>query len=301
MVCCVVGEDVSVAVLLALCSALSYGGGDFLGGLGGRRASPAQISIIVQCVGVIVAALAVAATSRGVPPAAVLAWGALSGLGSGIGNVALYRGLAAGAMNVVAPVSAVVTAVLPATVGLGTGDQLSASGWAGLLLALPALALVSTTQASDPRRADLAVRHGLWWGFAAGCGFGLLFIALDSAGTASGAWPLLPGQLVALAVVLILSVPAYRRLRRSRTDRQPPSWRSALAYGVPSGLGGAGGNLLFFTATGFGQLTVVAVLTALYPAVTVGLAAVLLGERANKIQGAGFALCAVAIMLITVG
>lgn len=283
-----------MGVLLALCSALSYGTGDFLGGLGGRRASSAQISVIVQVSGLVVAAIAVA-VSGSAPDGAVLAWGALSGVGSAVGNVSLYRGLASGAMNLVAPVSAVVTAALPALVGLLGGDRLSAAGWAGLAVALPAVALVSAGPSSGAPR-DLG--PGLRCGLAAGVGFGLLFVALDRAGTAAGAWPLLPGQAVAVAVVAALSARPYLRARRS--DR-PPSWRSALACGVPSGLGGAGGNLLFFAATAGGQLTVVAVLTALYPAVTVALAALVLHERAGRTQGLGLALCVAAVVLITVG
>ena len=101
------------------------------------------MSLLVQGTGLAAAAIAVAITAHGLPPPAVIEWGALAGVGSAIGNQALYRGLASGAMNVVAPLSAVLTAALPAIVGLAGGDRLGLAGWAGLVIAIPAIGLVS--------------------------------------------------------------------------------------------------------------------------------------------------------------
>jgi uncharacterized membrane protein len=251
----------------------------------------------------VAAVTAVAITAHGSPPTAVIEWGALSGVGSAIGNQALYRGLASGAMNVVAPLSAVLTAVLPAIVGLASGDRLSLAGWAGLVLAVPAIGLVSLSpgqSSSDhPAKARTAsrVRFGVGWGLLAGCGFGLLFVGLDKAGTTSGAWPLVSGQIV--AVLLVGSVTTYLRRRSPSSTRQSTPWSVALVWGVTSGLGGAGGNIFFFAATGAGSLTVVAVLSALYPAITVLLAAIVLHERASRIQLIGLLICAVSVALIT--
>ena len=275
-------------VVLALSSALCYGTGDFLGGEGSRRSSPAQMSLLVQGTGLVAAVIAVAITAHGSPPPAVIEWGALAGVGSAIGNQALYRGLATGAMNVVAPLSAVLTAVLPAIVGLAGGDRLGLAGWAGLVIAIPAIGLVSLspTQPSSEHptpteaRARSPVRSGVGWGLLAGCGFGLLFVGLDKAGTSSGAWPLLSDQIV--AVLLVGAVTTYlRRRARSRTRPSTP-WAVAMVWGLASGLGGAGGNICFFAATGAGSLTVVAVLSALYPAVTVLLAAIVLHEKTGS-------------------
>ncbi len=233
-----------VSVVLALASAVSYGIGDFLGGEGGRRSSPAQMSMLVQVVGLVAATVIVAGAARPIPAAAVLMWGALSGVGSAVGNLALYRGLAQGSMNVVAPLSAVLTAVLPAVVGLAGGDRLPVAGWMGLLLALPAIGLVSLstdgvnqdTATSPANPAERAVRAGVGWGLLAGAGFGLLFIALAKAGTQDGPWPLLPGQIVAVIVVMVLTVPGYRRA--VRIDSGAGRWRRGLPWGVAAGLGG---------------------------------------------------------------
>lgn len=291
----------AVPVVLALSSALCYGTGDFLGGEGSRRSSPAQMSLLVQSTGLVVAVIAVAITAHGSPPSAVIWWGALAGVGSATGNQALYRGLASGAMNVVAPLSAVLTAVLPAIVGFAGGDRLSLAGWAGLVIAIPAIGLVSLSPAQPSPdhsgRARSSVRSGVGWGLLAGCGFGLLFVGLDKAGTTSGAWPLLSDQIV--AIVLVSTVTTYLR-RRARADaRQSTPWPRALIWGLASGLGGAGGNIFFFAATGTGSLTVVAVLSALYPAITVLLAAVVLHERTGRFQLLGLVISVAAVALIS--
>jgi len=126
------------------------------------------------------------------PRAGALEWGAVSGLGSGLGTLALYRGLSAARMSVVATLSAVLTAVIPVIVGVALGNHLTTANAAGIVIAIPAIALVSW----QPRVPTIAARAraGLIYGILAGLGFALLFIALDRAGTHAGAWPLLPGQ-----------------------------------------------------------------------------------------------------------
>ena len=173
------------------------------------------------------------------PSAAVLAWGAASGLGSGTGNVALFRGLARGQMAVVAPTSAVVTVLVPAAVGLALGDRLSFAAWCGVGLSLPAVALTSWTGGAHGfSGSDLA------YGGVAGLGFGWLFVALDRAGTGDGPWPLVPGQLVAVLLVLAVSWRAcgrsYAVARRAALGRHRRLSRA--------------GNQLFLASTATGPL-----------------------------------------------
>jgi drug/metabolite transporter (DMT)-like permease len=281
-----------LAVTLALLAAVSYGIGDFVGGVAGRRCPPALIPVAVQIVGVVAAVVGAVALGGTLTPQA-LAWGALSGVGSGIGNVCLLRGLAVGRMSVVAPVSAVITAALPAVVGLASGDRLAVWGWAGIVLALPAVALASWSgREGGFSMSDVA------YGLAAGVGFAMLFVALDRAGPDAGAWPLVPGQLVALLLVLVVALAPIVRLRRSR---QPLQIAGVLRWGGAAGLLGAAANLMFLIATGKGQLTVSAVLAGLYPAITVTLAAVILHERLNRSQQAGLVSAGAAIVLIVTG
>jgi drug/metabolite transporter (DMT)-like permease len=280
-----------MGVWLALVAALSYGVGDFVGGVGGRRTEPALIPIGIQTVGLVAALVAVAVLPGNGPTVGALSWGAISGIGSGIGNAALFRGFARGQMSVVAPLSAVLTAALPVVVGLVTGDRLSPSGWAGLVLALPAIFLVSWSGAAGFRLADLG------YGLPAGGGFGLLFIALDRAGTEHGAWPLLPGQLVALLIALAAAIPV---LRRPRYRRWQP-WAGVLRWSVSAGLLGAAANYCFLAATGAGQLTIAAVLAGLYPAVTVLLAMLILRERPRLAQAAGLVGAGAAVVAMAAG
>jgi drug/metabolite transporter (DMT)-like permease len=182
-----------------------------------------------------------------------------------------------------------VSAVLPVIAGLALGNQLSALADAGILVAIPAIALVSWQQdASDGKGG----RAGLLEGVFAGVGFSILFIALDRAGTKSGAWPLLPGQAVALLIIL----PFALRARVSRA-----AWRSAAALVIAAGLLSGTANLLFLASTAYGQLAVVAVLAALYPAVTVLLARVVLSERWSQLQAVGLVAAAAAIVLVGLG
>lgn len=187
-----------------------------------------------------------------------------------------------------AVLTAVLAAVIPAIVGLALGDHLTIGAAAGIVIAIPAIGLVSW----QPQPAERsAARAGLLYGALAGLGFALLFIALDRAGTRAGACPLIPGQVVAL---LLIAPFAYRGLPRAGR----PS-RGALALGA--GVLGGAANLLFLAATGDGQLAIVAVLTALYPAVTVVIARALLSERWTRLQACGLLTAAAAIVLVTAG
>lgn len=277
-----------MAVLLALLSAVAYGTSDFTAGVASRRFAAGPVTTVAQVLGVGTAAVAVVVFPGSGPTAGALEWGALSGLGSALGTLSLYHGLSVARMSVVASLSAVLTAVIPVIVGVALGNQLHLAAIAGVIIAIPAIAMVSwQSQAGVPG----APRSGTVYGVLAGCGFALLFIALDRAGTQAGAWPLLPGQVVS---VLLIAPFGYRGLR---TAGRPSGSAAALtlAAGVLSGTA----NLLFLAATGYGQLAIVAVLTALYPAVTVLLARTVLAERWTRLQGAGLLVAAAAIALVT--
>jgi uncharacterized membrane protein len=124
----------------------------------------------------------------------------------------------------------------------------------------------------------------------AGIGFAVLFIGLARAGTRSGAWPLVPGQTVAILVILYLG---WASARTSNVWRA--AWKAALSSGVLSGIA----NLFYLAATGQGQLAVVAVVTALYPAVTILLARGFLNERWAPVQAVGLVLSGAAVAMIS--
>lgn len=277
-----------MGVVLGLLAAVCYGASDFAAGAGGRKASSEAVAIISQPFGLVAAVAAVVFLDAHSPSTSALAWGAVAGLGSGVGTLALYRGLTVGRMSVVAPLSAVLTAALPAVVGIATGDSLSPLRVAGLALAFPAIALVSR-QAGDAGGA--ARESGIWEGLVAGAGFALLFIGLARAGTHSGAWPLVPCQAVAVAVVVVVGL---------ALGSPAGTWRAAWWPAVLTGIGSGSANLLYLAATGYGQLSVVAVVTALYPAVTIVLARALLDERWARVQAVGLVLATLAVGLISI-
>jgi drug/metabolite transporter (DMT)-like permease len=284
-----------MAVLLALYSAFAYGLSDFVGGLVSRRASAWPVAVVAQ-LSAALCTLVVAFTVTGSPGPGHLAWGVLAGAGSGMGTGFLYRGFASGRMGVVAPVSAVGSAVVPVLVGALGGERLSALVWTGIVLALPGIWLVSSTteelpaEGRAPRRASLA--EGVLDGILAGLGFGALFAALGQVPDSAGLWPLVLAQVVSLPAVVVLAL----AVGAAWVPRQRTSWWALLAGPL-----GASATAAFLLSTQRGYLTVAAILTSLYPASTVLLAALVLREKVHRIQGLGLALCGVAVALVVGG
>jgi drug/metabolite transporter (DMT)-like permease len=286
-----------VAPLLGLLAALAYGVSDFCAGVASRRIPSGVVTVTGQSLGLLTAAIAVLAFPGRGPVPAVVAWGAAAGVGSGIGTFCLYQGLSMGGMGPVATLSAVLTAVIPAGVGLGVGDRPSTATLVGIGVAIPSIALVAWVPSAGggERKPARAVPPGLGYGALAGVGFAVLFIGLDQAGTRSGAWPLLPAQLVSMVTAAPFAVRHRGRLPgRTGVPR-------ALGLGAVAGALGGGANLVFLAATGRGSLAVVSVLTALYPAATVILARVFLSERWTRLQATGMILAAAAIALVSAG
>jgi drug/metabolite transporter (DMT)-like permease len=281
------------AILLALASALAYGAADFLAGVLSRRSHYARVSLLAQLVagsGSLLASLVVG----GRPSGPSLAWGALSGLGGGLGTLALYRGLARGRMNVVAPLSGVLAAALPALFGLALGERPGPWAMAGLALALPAVWLTARTEEPAGATSARTGPSGAVDGVLAGLGFAVLFIGLQRAGRGEGLWPTASSQLVGVLPMLALHARALRRPAQAED-----TW---LRLGpLLTGVLVAVAAICFFLGTQRGLLTVVAVLTSLYPAVTVALARWLLAERIGRWQGVGLALAGVSVALISGG
>ncbi|MGH7759691.1 MAG: EamA family transporter [Candidatus Dormibacteria bacterium] len=273
-----------MAVLLSLLASLGYGTSDFLAGTAGRRGQAAAVALLAQPLGLAAALLGLVIFRWAEPTFATLGWGAVSGVGSGLGTLALYRGLARGRMAVVAPLSAVLTAAIPAVAGLAMGNRPGGLALVGIVLALPAVALVS--RASGGSEGSGGVVEGLL----AGACFALLFIGLDRAGTHSGTWPLVTGQSVSVALIA---------LNWLRGQRPPGGWGRIAPLALAAGALSGSSNILFLEATGHGPLAVVAVLASLYPATTVLLARVVLRERWTRLQGVGLAVAVAAVVMIS--
>jgi drug/metabolite transporter (DMT)-like permease len=281
-----------IAVLLALLGAASYGVSDFIGGIFGKRASPWAVAATGGVGGGVLTAL-LAVADPGNPTLADLAWGAAAGVGSGSGTAILYRGLASGRMGVVAPVSGVLAVVLPVVVGVTTGERPGPLVWLGIASAVPAIWLVAREPATHtgPDTGPLA-GSGARDGVLAGLAFGALFTCLGQVGGDAGFWPLVLNQVVGVLVVAI----AATLVGATWLPRERVAWGGALA----GALGGLA-TLSFLLATHHGLLSVSAVLTSLYPAFTVLLAALVLREHVHRVQAWGLGLCGLAVVLVALG
>ena len=278
-----------MAVLLGVLVALSYGAGDFLGGLATRAQAVTSVVAASQASALVL--LVVGVPLEGSP----VGWddlglGALAGGVGVVGILLLYQGLATGAMGVVAPVTAVGAAVVPLAVGLATGERPAALALLGALVALGAVALVAGGHEEVPgageERRD---RSPLLLAVGAGTAFGLVFVLLGATDEASGFWPLLAGRTVSVTVVSLWLV-------RGRASFLPrPGTRLVV---VGAGLLDVTANGLYLLAVREGLLSVVAVLSSLYPAATVVLARVVLGERLRPAQLAGLGLGLAGVTMI---
>jgi drug/metabolite transporter (DMT)-like permease len=275
------------AIVLALLGAVAYGVSDFIGGLASRRTSVWPVALLA-CVGAFVSALVLAFMIPGHPHADDVMWGLLAGLGSGAGTAFLYRGLSAGRMGVVAPVSGVGATTLPVLIGVLAGERPAPLVWCGIVAALPGIWLVSR----DEKGHESTGGSGLADGILAGVGFGLLFAALGQVPASAGYWPFAANQLAS-----VLSVTAAcLLLGGDPLPRAATQW-----WGIAAGVLAAAAGLAFLLATHHGLLSVSAVLVSLYPAFTVLLAALVLRERIHRVQGVGLVLCGAAVVLVAAG
>lgn len=276
-----------LAIALALAASVSWGVGDFFGGLTSRRLHVLTVLVVSQVVGLAAAATWVVASGDSFPGWTATLLGAAAGASGCLGIGALYRGMAVGAMGIVAPISAVAAAI-PFTVGVASGERPGVLQVGGIALALAGVALASR----EPAAHGGGRAAGVGLALVAALGFGLYFVFLDRAAEASVPYAVSTARGVSslLAVAAALAVGASLR----------PEARHVPAL-VLVGLCDVGANVLFGLATTRGFLSVVSVLSSLYPIVTVGLAAFLLHERIAPAQRLGVAGALAGAAMITAG
>src|SRR4051812_26324322 len=202
------------SLLLALACSLAYGAADFLGGLAARGAHVLRVVLIAAPASLLVEVVVWPVFGASFTPAAI-AWGAASGVASAVAFALLYRTLAIGPMSVLSPVTALVSAALPVTVGLIEGEHLSALAVGGMALAFVAIVVVSggtDTRGLRPSRAALVLAFG------AGAAIALQLVCLDQAPRDSGIAPLLVGRAVSSVVVLGAAFALRSRLGDGRPD-----------------------------------------------------------------------------------
>jgi drug/metabolite transporter (DMT)-like permease len=271
--------------IFGLAASLSWGSGDFCGGFASRRANASSVVIAGYTVGFVLLVTLALAWREPFPPPVDLLWGGLAGIVGVLGLLAFYSALSNGKMGIVAPVSAVLTAMLPVlfsaiTAGLPTLLQLG-----GFVLALLAIGLISRPEPTH------GAPVGIGLALLAGCGFGCFFILISRVHPATTFWPLSVARLTSVCLMFLVL-----RLRR-----QPIliGLTAVAPIVVLAGILDAIGNAFFVLAAHSGRLDVAAILSSLYPAATVLLAALVLRERVTRIQAGGIFLVLLAIPMIS--
>jgi len=292
-----------MVIVFALAAAVMYGSADFLGGAATRRSRALSVAAVSVPAGAVV--MLVAAVVAGSPlPTAGLGWAVAGGAFGAVGLIVFYTGLAVGPMSVVAPVSALMSTVLPVGVAVASGEHLSAWVYAGVVVCLVAIALVSLERGAWPTRRGPSqvgakpLRHhaalrGFGYGIVCGALFGIFFISLRNAGSSGAFWPVGIARLANCAVVLVAAV-----LARARPVGREAGGRVLMAA-IFSGALDASANLFYVLATRAGLFGIAIVLTSLYPGITVLLARVVLRERMHAVQRLGLLLAAVGVILVT--
>lgn len=318
-----------LSVLLAFLGAMIYGGSDFFGGLAATRMSAIKVTAI-NAVGGVSILLVASIFIDGRWSAGVLFWGGLSGLAGAASLGLLYACLAVGPMSILAPIMALVSAVVPIGVGFASGERLSTVGYLGLAVGLLAIVLICFVPGS---RAVRPSKRGIAMAAGAGLAVGLYLVFIDQTPHDSGVSPLIltfaVSGIVMGAILLVQRISRRdpvspketaglanfleraRRRRRSLFGRAPsaltgtfdgivttPLWRAPATLAAYSGLTDAGACILFLLALRLGDLSVVSVLNALSPAGTILLAAIILKERIALVQWAGLAVALLAAAML---
>jgi drug/metabolite transporter (DMT)-like permease len=281
--------------LLALGSAVLYGAADFTGGLATRRASAIPVVFLSQASGLVLLAISLPLLPPASPSRPDLLWGILAGLTGGLGVALLYHALAIGTMAVIAPTTAVCAVTIPVVVAVLLGERPSPLAAAGILLGIVSIVLVSrqtlpARAEQEPSASGIRRVAGVGTALVSGVAIGFFLLALAQTRSEAGLWPLVMSR--SLSVLLFGAIAALTRQSILLTTRVTTL---SLGCGAVDMLA----NVLYLLAAREGPLSIVVTLSSLYPASTVLLARVALGERLNlwQVSGVGCALAAVVLIV----
>ncbi|MBC2709770.1 MAG: DMT family transporter [Desulfosarcina sp.] len=276
----------ALAITCGLCSALAWGAGDFAGGFASRRGNALTVVLFSQILGGILLTCLTPLFAEKAPDTRQLLFGILAGAFGVLGLVGLYKGLASGRMGLVAPLSAMVTAVIP------IGFSFVLEGLPGTLLMFGlAAAMVAVWLLSSPG-GDMRIQKGeLRLSLLAGLGFGLFFIMMDHASGQAVLWPLLASKIGAVTVMFLI-------LTLTRQLAAPP--KGQVGFIVLAGILDTAGTAAFTVAAHLGRLDISTVLASLYPASTIMLAWLVFRESLDRRQWFGVAIACVALVLIAI-
>jgi len=274
-----------LTVIVGLSSALIFGAADFLGGLSSKRIGSLLATPIAAATGLVALLLAYPILGGAWSPEAVLL-GALSGVAGAVAIGLLYACLAIGPMSILSPLTAVVSAIVPLTVGLARGERLGPVGYVALGIALVAVVLVGFVPEKGAVRPSL---KGILMAIGSGIAIGAFLIIIDATPDESGIVPLILNRATNAAVMFaVLGVVTVVALRRG-VERKPIV-RRGIQLAIACGIVDVVANVGLLVGVRIGELSIMSVLTAMYPAGTIILAAVVLKERIAVVQYIGLAL-----------
>lgn len=276
----------TLAITFGLGSAVAWGAGDFAGGLASRNGNLLGVIIFSQFLGGLLLAALGLVFSESVPPLPYLLYGGLAGVCGNIGLIALYKGLAQGRMGIVAPLSAVLTALVPIGYSAFFNGFPSMVQFAGFICFMVAIWLLSAGDAGF----KMTLKE-LFLSIIAGLGFGFFFILIDRANDLAIFWPLVSARLSSVSFLLLVIL-----MTKKITAPVSGQWELIGITGVLD----AAGNLFFSVAAHLGRLDIAAVLGSLYPAATVFLAWFFLKEKLGGKQWIGVGGAFVALILISI-
>jgi drug/metabolite transporter (DMT)-like permease len=279
-----------LSILLGLGAALSWGTGDFTGGLASRKTGAYRAVFYSEIIGVFLLLVYLGISGEAFPETRSILFAAFAGVIGTFGLILLYHSMTLGMMSISAPVSALLAAVLPVVVGSFREGLPGMTIFLGFGFALSAVWLVSQSEGSV--KDILSHLSDLKLPLLAGIGFGLYFIFMhESTSTGARVWPMLAsrtgGSILIAAYMLI-----------SRTSLKVED-KSAWVFLILNGIFDVGGNVFFVYAGQTGRLDVASVLSSLFSGVTVMLAWIFLKERLTRGQWIGVASALVAIVLMT--
>jgi drug/metabolite transporter (DMT)-like permease len=272
-------------VAFALAASLSWGAGDFSGGFASRRAQVLSVVAGAYAVGLMMLIALALIWSEQFPTTLDLIWGSVAGLSGAVGLVAFYQALAVGRMGIVAPIAGMLSAAVPVLFAAAFEGLPGPLQLIGFVLALIAVGLISGLGVVKGRP------EGLGLALLAGLGFGSFFILISRVSHGAVFWPLAAARLSSLLFLLAILL-----IRRRKVLPETSVWPVVFLAGALD----VAGNVFFVLATHAGRLDVAAVLSSLYPAVTVLLATIILKERVTRLQSIGIFVALVAIPLIAV-
>ena len=273
-----------LAVSYGLGCAFTWGAGDFSGGFASKRGNILSVIVYSQIVGLSFLLLLSMIIPEQSPSLGHLVWGGAGGIFGAMGLVALYTALANGRMSVVAPLSAVMTALVPISVSFFTEGLPRSTQLVGMGVAILSVWILS----SQKKKAGI-VKTELLLSLLAGVGFGLFFVCIDQASETAIIRPLIIARIASISLFGLIIIYIKSGLKPQKGQ---------MIFIVLAGVFDAGGNALFAMAASLGRLDISSALASLYPASTVFLAWIFLKERLELQQWFGVVTAGLALILI---